>query len=94
MGHPVQPSQLHTVTSLRDACGIAHRLTRTYSELAKRGRGGRVTAWAAYPLMWTAYLGIVSLEANSTVYAGVASLIAPNPVSPPRRRLWRGVASW
>lgn len=92
MGTPAEQSRLHTVTRLRDACGIAHRLTRTYSELAKRGRLGRATAWAAYPLMWTAYLGITSLEASSTVFSGVASLIAPNPVGRPRRRLWRGVA--
>lgn len=89
---PDRPTQLNTVTRLRDACAIAHRLTRTYSELARRGRGGKVTAWAAYPLMWAAYLGITSLEANSTVHYGVASLIAPNPVARPRRRLWRGVA--
>lgn len=89
---PSRPSQLNTVTRLRDACAIAHRLTRTYSELTKRGHAGKVTAWAAYPLMWMAYLGITSLEANSTVHSGVASLIAPNPVARPRRRLWRGVA--
>lgn len=84
-------SQLQTVTRLRDACRIGHRLTRTYSELRKRGRWGRLVSAGAYPLMWLAYTAITCIEAGSTVHAGVASLIAPNPISRHRRRLWRGL---
>lgn len=83
--------QLQTVTRLRDACRIGHRVTRTYSELRKRGRWGPLVSAGAYPLMWMAYAGITCIEASSTVHSGVASLIAPNPVSRPRRHLWRGV---
>jgi hypothetical protein len=84
-------SQLQTVTRLRDACLIGHRVTRTYGELRKRGRWGQLVSAGAYPLMWMAYVGITCLQAGSTVHNGAASLIAPNPVSRPRRRLWRGL---
>lgn len=82
--------QLQTVTRLRDACLIGHRLTRAYSELRKHGRAGALVSLAAYPVLWLAYLGITCIEAGSTVHSGVASLIAPNPVARPARRLWRG----
>jgi hypothetical protein len=76
---------LQTVTRLRDACRIGHRLTRTYSELRKRGRAGELVSAGAYPLMWVAYVGITCLEAGSTVHRGPASLIAPMPPSHARR---------
>jgi hypothetical protein len=59
-------SQLQTVTRLREAFAIGHRLTRTYSELSKRGRWGRAASAAAYPLMWVAYVAITCVEAGST----------------------------
>jgi hypothetical protein len=84
-------SQLQTVTRLRDACRIAHRLTRAYSELRKRGRAGALVSAGAYPITWLAYVAVTCIQASDTVHAGVASLIAPNPVARPRRRLWRGL---
>ena len=83
--------QLQTVTGLRDACCIGHRLTRTYSELRKRGRAGAIVSAGAYPITWLAYVAVTCIQANDTVHRDVASLIAPNPVTRPRRRLWRGL---
>lgn len=91
MVEAARTSQLQTVTQLRDACRIGHRLARTYSELRQRGRGTAAASVVAYPLMWMVYVTITCIEASSTVHSGAASLIAPNPVARPPRRLWRGV---
>lgn len=72
--------------------GSGHRITRAYSEWRKRGRAGAIVSAAAYPLMWLAYVAVTCLQASDTVHSGVASLVAPNPVARPRRRLWRGLA--
>lgn len=91
VGSAAGTSQLQTVTRLRDAFRIGHRLTRTYSELRTHGRQGQLIAAGAYPLMWLAYFGITCIQANGTVHRGVASLMVPNPISRPSRRLWRGL---
>ena len=89
--HAARGSQLQTVSRVRDACRIAHRVTRAYSELRKRGPAGALVSASAYPLMWLSYFALTCLQAGDTVHAGVASMIAPNPVSRPRRQLWRGL---
>jgi hypothetical protein len=85
-------SELQNVTRVRDAAVIAHRTVRTFSQLRTRGRLGAFLAAAAYPIEWLAYFGIICLQAGDTVHCGVASMIAPNPVDRPNRRLWSGVA--
>jgi hypothetical protein len=84
--------ELESITRLRDAAVIAHRIVRTFSELRTRGRAGAVASVVAYPIEWLAYFTIICVQASSTVHSGVASMIAPNPVARPARRLWAGIA--
>ena len=84
--------ELQNVTRVRDAAAIAHRIVRTFSQLRTRGRTGAIMSAAAYPIEWLAYFSIICLQASDTVHRGVASMIAPNPVDRPVRRLWSGVA--